>query len=36
MKRYIGPFGVLAALIAALAVVGTVTAASPVKGSFKY
>jgi polar amino acid transport system substrate-binding protein len=36
MKRYIGPLGVLAALIAALAVVGTVTAASPVKGSFKY
>jgi polar amino acid transport system substrate-binding protein len=36
MKRYIGPLGVLAALIAALAVVGTVTAAPPVKGSFKY
>ena len=35
MKRYFGPVGILA-LIAALALVGTVTAASPVKGSFKY
>jgi len=35
MKRWIGPLS-LVALIAALAVVGTVGAASPVKGSFKY
>jgi len=35
MKRYFGPVGVLA-LIAALALVGTIAAASPVKGSFKY
>jgi polar amino acid transport system substrate-binding protein len=35
MKRYFGPVGILA-LIAALALVGTATAASPVKGSFKY
>lgn len=35
MKRWIGPLS-LVALIAALTVVGTVGAASPVKGSFKY
>jgi polar amino acid transport system substrate-binding protein len=35
MKRYAAPISLLA-LIAALAVVGTVSAASPVKGSFKY
>src|SRR5215210_9454855 len=35
MKRYFGPVGILA-LIAALALVGTIAAASPVKGSFKY
>lgn len=35
MKRYFGPVGILA-LTAALALVGTVGAASPVKGSFKY
>ncbi len=35
MKRSFGPISILA-LIAALAVVGTVGAASPVKGSFKY
>jgi polar amino acid transport system substrate-binding protein len=35
MKRSFGPIGILV-LIAALAVVGTVGAASPVKGSFKY
>jgi len=35
MKRYFGPVGILA-LTVALALVGTVGAASPVKGSFKY
>jgi polar amino acid transport system substrate-binding protein len=35
MKRYFGPVGILA-LTVALAMVGTVGAASPVKGSFKY
>src|SRR3954464_10474003 len=35
MKRSFGPISILA-LIAALVVAGTVTAASPVKGSFKY
>jgi len=35
MKRSFGPISILA-LIAALALVGTVGAASPVKGSFKY
>ena len=35
MKRSIGPIAIVA-LIATLAVVGTVTAASPVKGSFKF
>ena len=35
MKRSFGPIGILA-LIAALAVAGTVGAASPIKGSFKF
>ncbi|CAN5244340.1 ABC transporter substrate-binding protein [soil metagenome] len=35
MKRYFGPVGILA-LTVALALVGTVGAASPVKGSFEY